>query len=201
MSFYLPDLPYNYEALLPYMSRETLEYHHDKHHLAYVTNGNKLLVGSGLETESLEEIVKKSFNVNASLFNNVAQHYNHIHFWQWMKKDGGEPNNLPSSLEKAIKDSFGDIDSLKGKFLEAANTQFGSGWAFIAVKDGKLEVMKFDNGANPLIKNATPILGIDVWEHSYYIDYRNSRPDYTKAFWEHLVNWDYVVELFEKAIA
>ena len=198
MAFELPELPYAYEALQPYMSRETLEYHHDKHHQAYVTNGNKLLKDSGLEGKSLEEIVKASFGKNQGLFNNAAQHYNHTHFWKWMKKDGGG-KKLPSKLQKAIDNDLGGYDKFRSDFLAAGAAQFGSGWAWLAVKNGKLEISKTPNGENPLVHGATPILGVDVWEHSYYIDYRNARPKYLEAFVDHLINWDYVLELFEKA--
>lgn len=198
MAFELPELPYDYEALAPYMSRETLEYHHDKHHQAYVTNGNKLLQDSGLEGKSLEEIVKASFGKNQGLFNNAAQHYNHTHFWKWMKKNGGG-NKLPEKLAKAIDSDLGGFDKFRADFLAAGAAQFGSGWAWLAVKNGKLEISKTPNGENPLVHDATPILGVDVWEHSYYIDYRNARPKYLEAFIDHLVNWDYVLELYEKA--
>src|ERR1700759_2177989 len=146
MSFKLPDLPYAHDALAPYMSRETLEYHHDKHHKAYVDNGNKLLEGSGLEGKSLEEVVKGSFGKNAGLFNNAGQHYNHIHFWQWMKPNGG--GKASGAAEKAIPDAFGSFDKFKEAFIAAGNTQFGSGWAGLSVKNGKLEVSKTANGEN-----------------------------------------------------
>ncbi|MDE2363638.1 MAG: superoxide dismutase [Hyphomicrobiales bacterium] len=197
MSFTLPPLPYSYEALQPYMSKETLEYHHDKHHQAYVTAGNNLLKDSGLEGKSLEEIVKGSFGKNAPLFNNAGQHYNHLHFWKWMKPNGGG-DKMPGALEKAIVDGVGSIAKMKEDFVAAGVGQFGSGWAWLAVKDGRVVVMKTPNGENPLVHGATPILGCDVWEHSYYIDYRNRRPDYIKAFLDHLVNWEYVDEMFQK---
>lgn len=160
MAFELPELPYDYEALAPYMSRETLEYHHDKHHQAYVTNGNKLLTGSGLENKSLEEIVKASFGKNQGLFNNAAQHYNHTHFWKWMKKNGGG-NKLPAKLAKAIDSDLGGYDKFRADFLAAGAAQFGSGWAWLSVKSGKLEISKTPNGENPLVHGATPILGVD----------------------------------------
>jgi Fe-Mn family superoxide dismutase len=199
MSFSLPDLPYAYEALQPYMSRETLEFHHDKHHLAYVNNGNNLLKGSGLEGKSLEEIVKASFGTNAALFNNAGQHYNHLHFWKWMKPNGG--GKLPGALEKAVIDAFGSVEKMKEDFIAAGVGQFGSGWSWLAVQNGKIVVMKSPNGESPLVHGARPILGCDVWEHSYYIDYRNRRPDYLKAFVENLVNWDYVAEMYAGASA
>ena len=198
MVFELPELPYDYEALSPYMSKETLEYHHDKHHLAYVNNGNKLLEKSGLENNSLEEIVKQSFGSQPGLFNNAAQHYNHLHFWKWMKKDGGG-KKLPEKLQKAFDRDLGGYDKFREDFIAAAAAQFGSGWAWVSVKDGKLEITKTPNGENPLIHGAMPILGVDVWEHSYYIDYRNARPKYLEAFVDHLIDWDHVLEMHEKA--
>lgn len=197
MSFELPELPYSYDALNPYMSAETLEYHHDKHHQAYVTNGNKLLEGSGLEGKSLEDVVRESFGKNAGLFNNAAQHYNHIHFWKWMKPNGG--GSIPGKLEAQIKSDLGSVEELREAFLTAGATQFGSGWAWLVMKDGKLAVTKTPNGENPLIHGETPLLGCDVWEHSYYIDYRNARPKYLEAFFDSLVNWEYVAELYEAA--
>ncbi|RYB06270.1 superoxide dismutase [Lichenibacterium ramalinae] len=197
MAFTLPELPYSYDALSPYMSKETLEFHHDKHHQAYVTNGNNLLKGTEFEGQSVEEVVKGSFGKNQGLFNNAGQHYNHLHFWQWMKPNGG---GKPSgAVEKALTDSFGSLEAAHKAFIDAGTTQFGSGWAWFAVKDGKVEVMKTPNGENPLVHGASPILGVDVWEHSYYIDYRNRRPDYLKAFLENLVNWDHVDELYQAA--
>ncbi|MCL8382460.1 MULTISPECIES: superoxide dismutase [Xanthobacter] len=198
MSFTLPDLPYAYDALAPYMSRETLEYHHDKHHLAYVNNGNNLLKGTEFEGKTLEEIVVGSFGKNAPLFNNAGQHYNHLHFWNWMKPNGGGP--IPGEIEKKIIEDIGSVEKFKEDFIAAGVGQFGSGWAWLALKDGKLVVLKSANGENPLVQGATPILGVDVWEHSYYIDYRNRRPDYLKAFVDHLINWDYVAELYGKAV-
>ena len=199
MSFELPELPYDYEALTPFMSRETLEYHHDKHHQAYVTNGNNLLKDSGLEGKSLEEVVRASFGSNAGLFNNAGQHYNHIHFWKWMKPNGG--GAIPGKLEKALLDSFGSLDKMKEDFVAAGVGQFGSGWCWLSVEGGKIAVTKTANGENPLVHGGTPILGCDVWEHSYYIDYRNARPDYVKAFINNLVNWEYVAELYDAATA
>src|SRR6201985_1197757 len=137
MSFSLPDLPYAHDALAPYMSRETLEYHHDKHHQAYVTNGNNLLKGTEWEGKSLEEVVKGSFGKNAPLFNNAGQHYNHIHFWKWMKKNGGG-DKLPAKLSSAINDSFGSLEKCKADFIAAGVGQFGSGWCWLAVKNGKI---------------------------------------------------------------
>lgn len=198
MSFTLPDLPYAHDALQPYMSKETLEYHHDKHHLAYVNNGNNLLKGSELDGKSLEEIVTGSFGKHAGLFNNAGQHYNHLHFWNWMKPKGG--GAIPGELEKKIIEDLGSVAKMKEDFIAAGLGQFGSGWAWLAVQNGKIVVMKSANGESPLVHGASPILGCDVWEHSYYIDYRNRRPDYLKAFIDDLVNWEYVAQMYAKSL-
>ncbi len=198
MTFTLPPLPYAYDALGSYMSKETLEFHHDKHHQAYVTNGNNAIKGTEFEGKSLEEIVKGSYNKNPAVFNNAGQHYNHIHFWQWMKPNGGG-DKLPGKLQAAIDKDLGGLAKVKEDFAQAGMTQFGSGWAWIAVKDGKLAIMKTPNGENPLVHGASPILGCDVWEHSYYIDYRNRRADYLKAFLDHMVNWEHVEQMFTAA--
>ena len=199
MALELPALPYAHDALAPYMSKETLEFHHDKHHMAYVTNGNNALKDSPLAALSIEDICKKAFSdKTAPLINNVGQHYNHLHFWNWMKPNGGGAK-LPGRLEKKITEDLGGLEKFKTDFAAAGVGQFGSGWAWLSVKNGKLEISKTANGESPLVHGATPILGVDVWEHSYYIDYRNRRPDYLKAFVDHLVNWEYVDELFSKA--
>jgi Fe-Mn family superoxide dismutase len=203
MAFQLPELPYPYDSLGPYMSAETLEYHHDKHHKAYVDKGNELAKAAGMENKNLEEIVVASFKdkSQAGLFNNAGQHWNHLHFWNWMKPSGGG-RKLPAYLQKAVDESFGGFDDFRGKFIEAGTTQFGSGWAWLTLEsDGRLGIMKTPNGENPLAHGKTAILGVDVWEHSYYIDYRNARPKYLEAFIDNLVNWDHVVELFEKGPA
>ena len=198
MALELPPLPYAYDALGPYMSKETLEFHHDKHHQAYVTKGNELLAGSPMEKMSLEEICKHAFSEkNAGLINNVGQHYNHLHFWQWMKPNGGG-KKLSGKLAAAVDADLGGYDKMRTDFVQAGMTQFGSGWAWIAHKDNKLSIMKTPNGENPLMHGATPILGCDVWEHSYYIDYRNARQKYLEAFVDHLVNWDHVEQMFAK---
>ncbi len=197
MAFELPDLPYAHDGLAPYMSAETLEYHHDKHHLAYVTNGNNLLNDSDLSGESLEDIIIKSHGKNPGLFNNAAQHYNHLHFWNMMKPDGG--GNIPSNLLQKIEEDLGGLEKMRSDFINAGITQFGSGWCWIEVKNGKLNISKTANGENPLIHGATPILGCDVWEHSYYIDFRNARPKYLETWFDNLINWEYVTELYENA--
>ncbi len=198
MAFDLPELPYAYDALDPYMSAETLEYHHDKHHNAYVEKGNELLKGMDHMGDTLEEVVINAHKKGEqALFNNVGQHWNHKHFWNWMKPNGG--GNRPENLDSAITDSFGSYDAFREKFIQAGIGQFGSGWCWLVMnQDGKLEVTKTPNGENPLIHGQTGLLGCDVWEHSYYIDYRNARPKYLEAFVDNLVNWEYVAELFEK---
>ncbi|MCC0008017.1 MAG: superoxide dismutase [Hyphomicrobiaceae bacterium] len=197
MTFKLPELPYAYESLAPYMSAETLQFHHDKHHQAYVDQANNLAgEGSKYAGKSIEQICQEAFAAkDQPVINNVGQHYNHIHFWQWMKKGGGG-NKLPGSIEKLVT-AYGGYDKMRADFIEAGKTQFGSGWAWLALKDGKLVVMKTPNGENPLMHGASPILGCDVWEHSYYIDYRNARPKYLEAFVDNLINWDHVAALAE----
>ena len=201
MAYELPPLPYAYDALGPFMSKETLEFHHDKHHQAYVTNANKLAEGKGLEVLPLEDQVMEVFGKEPGLFNNLGQHYNHVHFWNWMKPNGGGgASKVPAGLLTAIESDLGGFDKFRADFIAAGTTQFGSGWAWLSLKDGKLQVTKTANGESPLVHgNAKPLLGVDVWEHSYYIDYRNARPKYLEAFVDSLINWDYVAELYEKA--
>ena len=192
MSFELPSLPYANDALAPYMSAETLDFHHGKHHQTYVTNLNNLLIDNELQGASLEDIVVKSSKDTsmAGIFNNAGQHWNHILFWQCMKPNGG--GSIPSELEARLNSDFGSVDQFKEAFVQAGTTQFGSGWAWLAIDNGKLVVTKSANASNPLVDGMKPILGCDVWEHSYYIDYRNKRPDYLKAFLDNLVNWEFV---------
>ena len=199
MTFELPALPYAQDALEPFMGRETLEFHHGKHHNAYVTTLNTLIKDTDMETMDLERVVTASFGNAATqaIFNNAGQIWNHNHFWHWMKPNGG--GAIPGELEKKIVEDFGSVDKMKQDFIQAGMTQFGSGWCWLVVDGGKLKVMKTPNGENPLAHGAgAAILGCDVWEHSYYLDYRNRRPDYLKAFLESLVNWDYVAELYSK---
>ena len=192
MSFELPSLPYANDALAPYMSSETLDFHHGKHHQTYVTNLNNLLKDHELQNSSLEDIVVKSSKdaSMAGIFNNAGQHWNHILFWQCMKPNGG--GSIPSELEGRLNSDFGSVEQFKEAFIQAGTTQFGSGWAWLAIDNGKLVVTKSPNASNPLVDGMKPILGCDVWEHSYYIDYRNKRPDYLKAFLDSLVNWEFV---------
>ena len=191
----LPELPYAYDSLAPYMSKETLEFHHDKHHNTYVVNANKIIEDNNINYENLESLVKNSHSSNQGLFNNAAQHWNHIEFWQWMKPNGG--GNIPSELESKIVEDFGSFDKFRADFIAAGATQFGSGWCWLVKgTDGKLSVTKTPNGENPIIHDQKALLGCDVWEHSYYIDYRNARPKYLEAFIDNLVNWERVAELF-----
>lgn len=202
MTLTLAPLPYDYDALTPYMSRETLEFHHDKHHKAYVDKGNELLVGTGFEALSLEDAMVKSFEAkNQPLFNQLGQHYNHIHFWNWMKKNGGG-NKLPTKLQAMIDSDLGGFDTFRGEFVKAGLGQFGSGWCWLSFdkSTGKLEINKTPNGENPLVHGKIPLLGCDVWEHSYYIDYRNARQKYLEAFVDNLVNWEYVEERLSTAL-
>jgi superoxide dismutase, Fe-Mn family len=195
----LPALPYAYDALSPYMSKETLAFHHDKHHLAAITATNKLLKDSPLAALSVEDVCKNAFDAkNAALGNNIGQHYNHLHFWNWMKPNGGGIK-LPRAIEKAVAADLGGYDKMRADFIQAGLAQFGSGWVWIAVQNGKLAIVKTQNGENPVMHGAQPILGCDVWEHSYYIDYRNARRKYLEAFVDHLINWDYVEAMHAKA--
>jgi superoxide dismutase, Fe-Mn family len=199
MSFTLPDLPYSHDALAECgMSEETLKFHHDIHHKAYVDNGNKLLEGSGLEGKSLEEIVKATYQDDSKqgLFNNASQHWNHIQFWEMMAPN---KQKMPSELEARLKDAFGSVDAFKEEFKAAGAGQFGSGWAWLVLDKGELKITKTPNGVNPLCFGQTALLGCDVWEHSYYIDFRNKRPVYLDNFLNKLVNWENVAERLASA--
>jgi Fe-Mn family superoxide dismutase len=198
LAFQFPELPFAHDALLPLMSPETMEFHYGKHHRAYLDNTNKLLEGSGLEDKSLEEVITGSFGKNVALFNNAAQHYNHSMFWRGMKPKGGG-NKLPGALMTLIESDLGGFDKFRESFIQAAMTQFGSGWAWLTLKDGKLEVTKTPNGENPLVHGAKPLLTCDVWEHAYYIDYRNARAKYLENWFDDLINWEYVEERFSAA--
>ncbi|WP_439577344.1 superoxide dismutase [Elioraea sp.] len=203
MAFTLPSLPYAHDALAASgMCQETLELHHGKHHQAYVTALNGFVEkDANLQGKSLEEIVKLSHGKAemAGVFNNAGQIWNHNLFWPCMKPNGG--GKLPGKLEAKIASDFGSVDAFKDAFKQAGATQFGSGWAWLVVgKDGKLATAKTPNGSNPLAEGqGTAILGCDVWEHSYYLDFRNRRPDYLTNFLEKLVNWEYVESLLAKA--
>ncbi|MFT4619625.1 MAG: Fe-Mn family superoxide dismutase [Sulfitobacter sp.] len=195
MAFELPDLPYAHDALAAHgMSAETLEYHHDLHHKAYVDNGNKLIAGTEWEGKSLEDIITGTYDASSvaqsGIFNNISQLWNHNEFWAMMGPNG---NAMPSELEKAINDSFGSAADFKAAFSAAGAGQFGAGWAWLVKNaDGSLAVTKTENGVNPLCFGQTALLGCDVWEHSYYIDFRNKRPAYLANFLENLVDWENV---------
>lgn len=187
MSFTLPELPYAMDALSPHISRETLEYHYGKHHNAYVVNLNKLISDSKYETMSLEDIICQA---DGGIFNNAAQVWNHTFYWHCMGPNGGgEPSG---ALAAAINHSFGSFEAFKTAFTQTALTTFGSGWAWLVQNsDGSLALRSTSNAQNPLTESLTPLMTCDVWEHAYYVDYRNARPDYLSAFWK-LVNWDFV---------
>ena len=195
MAFDLPDLPYAHDALAGLgMSAETMEFHHDLHHKAYVDNGNKLIAGTEWENATLEDIVTGTYTVGSvaqnGIFNNASQHWNHMHFWEMMSPSGAA---MPSDLEVALTDSFGSVDAFKTAFSAAGAGQFGAGWCWLVKNaDGGLEVTKTENGVNPLCFGQTALLGCDVWEHSYYIDFRNKRPVYLSNFLDKLVNWENV---------
>lgn len=194
----LPQLPYAKDALEPYMSAETFDYHHGKHHQVYVTKANNLIEGSGFEGKPIEEVIKGSYQSNQGLFNNVAQHWNHAEYWKAMKPNGG--GAIPGELEKKIAEDFGSVDAFKETFVNDGVGQFGSGWVWLAMTSGgKLETMGTPNAENPLVHDAHPILICDVWEHAYYVDYRNKRPDFIKAFIDNMVNWEYAAERFAAA--
>lgn len=195
MAFELPDLPYAHDALSEFgMSRETLEFHHDLHHKAYVDNGNKLIEGTEWANKSLEEIIVGTYQAGSvaqnGIFNNASQHWNHVQFWEMMGPGG---NNMPSELSSALNENFGSVDKFKEDFCAAGAGQFGAGWCWLVKdKDGSLKVTKTENGVNPLCFGQIALLGCDVWEHSYYIDFRNKRPAYLTNFLDKLVNWENV---------
>jgi len=199
MAFELPPLPYPKNALAPHMSEQTLEFHHGKHHQAYYTNLNNLVKDTPLASLTLEEIIVETAKdpAKAGIFNNAAQAWNHNLFWPMMKPNGG---GAPTGkIADALTQSFGSIDKFKEEFKAAAVSQFGSGWAWLSLEGGTLKVTKTANGVNPLVTGGHTLLGIDVWEHAYYLDYQNRRPDYVQTFLDKLVNWDYVTELLTKA--
>ena len=193
MAFSLPNLPYAKDALAPHMSAETLDYHHGKHHAAYVTNLNKLLEGKPEASKSLEEIIMSS---DGGVFNNAAQIWNHTFFWSSMRPPAG--NEAPTGpLADQIK-AYGGVDKLKQDLKDAAVAQFGSGWAWLVADGGKLKVVKTPNAVNPMSMGQKALLTIDVWEHAYYLDYQNRRPDFVGAVLEHLVNWRFAAENLPK---
>ncbi len=199
MAFELPPLPYPMNALEPHMSARTLEFHHGKHHKAYVDNANKMVQDTPLAGKSLEEVIQATAkdDSKAGLFNNVAQIWNHNFFWKSMRpKGGGRPTG---DLARAIDESFGAYDKFREAFKTVGATQFGSGWAWLVLEGGKVKVTKTANAANPLVQGSKPLLTYDVWEHAYYLDYQNRRPDFIDAFIDHLVNWDFAAENLARA--
>ena len=198
MAFELPNLPYAFDALEPHIDARTMEIHHDRHHKGYTDNLNKAIEGTDLESASIEEILKNGVG-NPAVRNNGGGYYNHNLFWEVMSPNGG---GAPTgALAEAIDTAFGSFDAFKEEFSKAAATRFGSGWAWLVKKDGKLAVTSTPNQDNPLMPVAevhgTPLLGLDVWEHAYSLNYQNKRPDYIAAFFN-VVNWDKVAELFAK---
>lgn len=200
MAFTLPALPYAHNALEPHIDTLTMQIHHGKHHQAYVDNLNKAIAGTPNENKSLEELVKAAGTISAAVRNNGGGHWNHSFFWEILAPNaGGKPSG---KLAAAIDAAFGSFDEFKTKFGAAGATRFGSGWAWLIVKEGKLEVSSTPNQDNPLMDVAevkgTPILGVDVWEHAYYLKYQNKRADYLSAIWN-AINWKKVEEKFDKA--
>jgi superoxide dismutase, Fe-Mn family len=191
MAFELPKLPYKLNALVPHISEETLEFHYGKHHLAYVNNLNGLIPGTQFEKASLETIIK---NADGAIFNNAAQIWNHTFYFESFTKTG---KRVPDGkLAEAIIKTFGSFDAFKEQFTKAAATLFGAGWAWLAKsEDGSLQIIQESNAGNPLKKGLKPLLTCDVWEHAYYIDYRNRRPDYIKSFWE-IIDWNVITGRF-----
>ena len=187
MAFELPALPFAKDALAPHISEETLEFHYGKHHNTYVVNLNNLIAGTDFENMSLESIIQKS---DGGIFNNAAQVWNHTFYWNCLSPNGGgEPSG---ALADAINSTFGSFDKFKADFSAACVTNFGSGWTWLVKNSsGALEIVKTSNAGCPLTEGQTPIMTCDVWEHAYYIDYRNARPAYVEAFWN-LVNWDFI---------
>jgi len=194
MAFELPPLPYPKDALAPIISAETFEYHHGKHHAAYVTNLNAAIAGTPNETKSLEEIILSS---DGPVFNNAAQVWNHTFFWNSLKpKGGGKPTG---DLASAIDRDFGGFDKFREQFVQAAVKQFGSGWAWLVAEGGKLKITSTSNADLPLKHKQTALFTVDVWEHAYYIDYRNARPKFVEALVDGAANWDFVSENLKKA--
>jgi Fe-Mn family superoxide dismutase len=190
MAFLLPELPYARTALAPHVSESTLNYHYGKHHQTYLDNLNKLVAGTDLDQLSLEDVIRRSHGQSPGVFNNAAQVWNHTFYWNSMKPGGGGAPTGP--IAAAIDRDFGSFDAFRAAFAEAGTTQFGSGWAWLVVKDGKLEVRKTGNAETPLTDaGCTPILTMDVWEHAYYLDFQNARVKYIDTFLTHLVNWDF----------
>jgi Fe-Mn family superoxide dismutase len=199
MAFELPPLPYPKNALEPHMSEKTFEFHYGKHHQAYVTNLNNLVKDTPMASQSLEEIIKATAKdeAKAGIFNNAAQVWNHTFFWSSMKPNGG---GAPTgALADKINAAFGSLDKFKEEFKAAAVGQFGSGWAWLVVDGGKLKITKTPNAVNPMAQGQTALLTCDVWEHAYYLDYQNRRPDFVQTFLDKLANWEFVAGNLSKA--
>lgn len=196
--FILPDLPYSPKALEPYISSETLDYHHKKHHQTYVTNLNNLIKDHELSQHNLEKIVSQSSHDGlVGVFNNAAQVWNHTFYWHCMKPNGGgEPSG---QLYEKICQDFAHFDNFAQEFKELSLGQFGSGWSWLVIKDNKLSITKTANANNPILEGAFPLMVCDVWEHAYYIDYRNKRAEYVEIFLKKLVNWDFVAQNFARS--
>lgn len=194
----LPDLPFAKDALAPVISANTLEFHHGKHHKAYVDNTNKLIAGTDMEKETLEAIIKKASGdpAKAGLFNNAAQVWNHSFYWQCLKPGGGGAPK--GAVASKITATWGSAGKFFEELKNAGVTQFGSGWAWLVLEKGELKIAKTANADNPLVHGQKPLLTIDVWEHAYYLDYQNRRPDYLSAVMEKLINWDFVNANFSK---
>jgi superoxide dismutase, Fe-Mn family len=192
MSFELPKLDYAKSALAPIMSEETLDLHHGKHHQTYITNLNNFIKDTDMSKMTLEEIIINSSKDKSKvgIFNNASQHWNHLLFWKCMKPSGG--GAMPTKLKEKIVSDFESVEEFKKQFIQAGVTQFGSGWSWLSIDNGKLVVTKTPNAENTLIHNMKPILGCDLWEHSYYVDYKNRRPEYLENFFEKLINWEFV---------
>ncbi|MFT6258645.1 MAG: Fe-Mn family superoxide dismutase [Rickettsiales bacterium] len=199
MTFELPKLPYAKNALEPHISENTLNFHYGKHHQAYVTNLNKLVDGTDLAGKSLEEVIKISAadSTKDGIFNNAAQVWNHTFYWNSMKPNGG--GKPTGDLLAKIEADFGSFENFASEFKTAGATQFGSGWAWLVLEDGKLKVTKTANALTPLTTNATPLLTMDVWEHAYYLDFQNARPTYMESFLSNLINWEFAAENLKNA--
>ena len=189
MNLELPDLPFAKDALEPHMSSNTLDFHHGKHHNAYVVKGNELLASAGLSADSLEDLVKQTATAGGPLFNNVGQHYNHSFFWNSLSPSGGgQPSG---AIGAAIDADFGNFDTFKTEFVNAGVGQFGSGWVWLVADGDTLKIAKSANAETPLTDGLKPLLVCDVWEHAYYLDFQNRRPDFLASFLDNLVNWDF----------
>jgi len=189
MSLQLPELPFAKDALAPHMSADTFDYHHGKHHNAYVVKGNELLAEAGIDASDLVQLVHESAKIGGALFNNIGQHYNHSFFWNSLSPNGG---GVPTGeIAARIDADFGSFDEFKAQFVAGGVGQFGSGWVWLVERDGKLAIEKSANAETPLTTGAKPLLVCDVWEHAYYLDFQNRRPDFLASFIDNLVNWEF----------